>query len=610
MSQVINLKFTGDSSNLKSVINDMQGTLKRLTDGWKSDLNALSNAVNVFRDFKDALSTPFKDAMQFENISVQMAPMLGGLEKTRSLLKDIRLQSANGVAGFEDLAKTAQVLSGAFQNHSMIKTWVEAFHNMSAVTGKSTTEMAAKFIEVRATGAGIMEMLKQYAQNGVNIFSVIAKERGITEKAVAEGIKNRTIGLEEVERAILSVATGTGKLANQASAMSNTFSGTIDTIVAKMRIDFADKIDPLLKPLADGLNLIYDNFKHIAIAAVGVVAAMNWRSAIATATSLLERFFVMGKAGFFGLSISARAFGAAVKSTLISTGIGLAIVAIGEAFAFVYESINKMIEEQKELDAFSVSALETQQKEVWSLEKILAKERELANERNAKMLALEREREAKRENLRASEAELDARLKGEKEYLALKERQARIEMRTKYIAAGFSWAEAEEATERYFAKLAQLEARRARERHQKMLEEKELEISIEEARARGDTQRLQSLTASRERNNLVQQGFSEEEAASFVARSRAAQELAEQRPAQTATRREAHTVFNMANGRYVTAPVVANNPEKTFSESAAYLKPQSLTGTLEKTMLDGNAILKAIEANTRNSNQFKGFILS
>lgn len=610
MSQVINLKFTGDSSNLKSVINDMQGTLKRLTDGWKSDINAISSALNVFKQVKDTLSTPFKDAMQFEDISVRMAPMLGGLEKTRALLKDIRLQSANGVAGFEDLAKTVQVLSAAFQDHSTIKTWVEAFHNMSAVTGKSTTEMAAKFMEVRATGEGMMEMLKQYAQNGVNIFSVIAKERGITENAVTEGIKNRTIGLEEVERAILSVATGTGELANQASAMSNTFSGTIDTIVAKMRIDFADKIDPMLKPLADGLNLIYDNFKHIAIAAAGVVVAMNWRSAIATAMSLLERFFVMGKAGFLGLSISARAFGAAVKSTLISSGIGLAIVAIGEAFAFVYESITETIEAQKELDAFSLSAIETQQEEVLSLEKILAKERELADERNAKILALERERESKRENLRASEEELDARLKGEKEYLALKERQARIEMRSKYIAAGFSLAEAEEATERYFAKLAQLEARRAQERHQKMLEEKELEISIEEARARGDTQHLRSLTALREHNQLVSQGFSEEEAASFVARSRAAQELAQRPVVQTATRREAHTVFNMANGRYVADPVAANNPEKTFSPSAAYLKPQSLTGTLEKTMLDGNAILKAIEINTRNSNQFKGFILS
>lgn len=351
--------------------------------------NGISNSVQML---KEAL-TWFEGAMQFEKISIRMAPMLGGLEKTRELLKEIRMLSANGTASFDDLAKTAQILSASFKSHNNIRKWVEAFHNMSAVTGKSTTELSAKFMEVRATGAGMMEMLKQYVQNGVNIFSVIAKERGITENAVAEGIKNRTIGLEEVERAILSVATGTGELAKQATALSNTFSGTIDTIVAKLKIDIAEKIDPALKPLADGFNLIYENLKHIALGIAAVAAQMiKWRSVFATIKAM---FLSLGEytklifdaikfqanqsgvvmSGAFGkaamatryafatIAVSARLCFIAIKAALVSTGIGAIVWGIGELIAYVYQKF-------MELTSVGEAAAEAEKRHAERLEEV------------------------------------------------------------------------------------------------------------------------------------------------------------------------------------------------------------------------------------------------
>lgn len=100
--QTFTIKFVGNYQQINASIKEIQSNITVLKSSisgtlanWASGLSGFKTGIGLLTKGFGYIKQPFEDAMQFENISTRMVPMLGGIEKTRALLKDIRLQSAN-----------------------------------------------------------------------------------------------------------------------------------------------------------------------------------------------------------------------------------------------------------------------------------------------------------------------------------------------------------------------------------------------------------------------------------------------------------------------------------------------------------------------------------
>ena len=259
---ITNLQQTVDqtaekiSDSFKSVGKAIEQTKAKWAD-WASVSTGLRNTGRIVQELGSWLRTPLEQFSRFEDAATRLAPLVGGLENAKELCAQLRDEAAIGTMSFEQLASVAGRLATVFSDASEIRTWATAFHDLAAGTGLDVNELVGNFVKSRASGrfeAGLMDM---FAQKGVNIFPELVKQTGAAEKELREMATKGELSFAEVEKAILALATGTGQFAGQAAAMSNTFSGSVGTMIAHWHIllaEFAKPIADTLSPMLRGLT--------------------------------------------------------------------------------------------------------------------------------------------------------------------------------------------------------------------------------------------------------------------------------------------------------------------------------------------------------------------
>ena len=274
----INITIGANTAKFQEAITNLQQTVssaaEKISDSFKSVdkaidgarihwekfaavSTAIRNTGRIVQELGSWLRTPLEQFSRFEDAATRLAPLVGGLENAKELCAQLRDEAAIGTMSFEQLASVAGRLATVFSDASEIRTWATAFHDLAAGTGLDVNELVGNFVKSRASGrfeAGLMDM---FAQKGVNIFPELVKQTGAAEKELREMATKGELSFAEVEKAILALATGTGQFAGQAAAMSNTFSGSVGTMIAHWHIllaEFAKPIADTLSPMLRGLT--------------------------------------------------------------------------------------------------------------------------------------------------------------------------------------------------------------------------------------------------------------------------------------------------------------------------------------------------------------------
>ncbi len=329
MNTNFNIEFNSDAGNLNAGIASIQSNLNKLSESWQSQISnvaqlsiAIKNVYAGLQKVADAARQPFNDAMDFEWTATRMAPLLGGMKQTRAFLKDIRKQAANGTASFDDLAKAAQTLSGAFKDREQLQQWVQAVHNLSATSGQSAASLAAMIATAKESGRNAGSILNSLAASGINIYEILSEKTGIAARELSTMARSGSLDFKTVERAILDVATGTGKLAGQAAALSGTLKGTIETAQATARNFASDAAETAL------------DYKLMAVPAFLAVAAGIGKIAVASGAARAS------------LNLMKTAAVGAAKTMRANIGATVA-VAGGELVAWYQSYVNKQAAEMQ-----------------------------------------------------------------------------------------------------------------------------------------------------------------------------------------------------------------------------------------------------------------------
>lgn len=274
MAQNINFIITANNVSAINSIKQIQSSASDLKKSMSGMIGTFSHsliAVGQIGKFISSGMAQLREAADFEKTIIQLKPFVDGIGDAREMMVKFREESANGTASIEEMAAAARVLAGVFKTQGEIETWVGAMHNLSAATGRSIGEISSAFAKAKA-GSPVTGMLDQLL-----IYRQLAEQMGVNEATLKQLISTGKIGFPEIEAAILACATGTGVFAKAAGDLSNTFSGTLATIDAKLKIVKSDLAENVMLPSLNLLTYGLEKYKR-AMEQVGLFSAdpMNY----------------------------------------------------------------------------------------------------------------------------------------------------------------------------------------------------------------------------------------------------------------------------------------------------------------------------------------------
>lgn len=514
----------------KDAVFTVVGETKKISETAKTagkDMAAIAAhaaiaAAGIKKAF-DALASfaaePMRQFSRYEDAAVRVAPLVGSLDDAKELAKTLRDEAANGVLSFEQLTAVASKLSAVFRDPEQILKWTRAFHDLSAGTGIDMDRIVGEFVKSKASGKMEASFLDMFAKRGVNLFEALAAATGRSAAEMRKMAADGSLSFDAVERAILSLSTGTGKFAGQAAALSNTLAGSFGTLRAEIDIVRAEIGESFGAQFASAAQLASSAIRasreeiaafvadvaRVSVPMLAVVAAAKALvpaiSAAVAAAKSLAAATAATKAGLAGAVVTAAALAAELiwlreieKEQSAMDGWLAASEALGEAFKKIDSASS--VEELETFAKAAERAMERYAKARRNAEKEHGKplgglnldtSREILSEKVAEMRAALAEKKradadaaALAEHARAqalSDAEsekvaaareakqaefdrtvllLEAEISGNREKLALlREEIALRKAAAEYEQAGFSAAEARAKAER----VAELETR-------------------------------------------------------------------------------------------------------------------------------------------------------
>lgn len=203
----IGANATAFNSTLVQVQANARSTMSKVAENFANISVGIRNAFKGLKMFNEAR----EQALRLEDVSVRLAPLVGGLEKAKGLAESLRDEAANGTMGFEVLAGVAGRLASVFKSKENIQLWTTAFHDLAAGTGRDVNELIGTFVKFRAAGRMTGEIFEMFASKGINVFPALTAQTGKTEAELRTMAQEGKLAFSELERALLSLVTNGGQ---------------------------------------------------------------------------------------------------------------------------------------------------------------------------------------------------------------------------------------------------------------------------------------------------------------------------------------------------------------------------------------------------------------
>ncbi len=342
-------------------------------------------------------------------------------EDAESIQDKIQLTAKNGVTSFEQLAQALpRVTANAATLGVSVDDLMATFATLTGVSGNTaevSTQLAAVFTALIKPSS---EATKMAEEMGIQFDAAAIKAAGgfreflteldktVKEYSTKSGILEQTIygklfGSAESLRALVPL---TGKLAdkfdanaqdmaNSADTINGAFGEMVRTVEAKMQLlknkfagigdalnGFTEGTQPLLNFTSQAGHAIVSVFAlRKAMQALGATALMtgtrfkvaNAAAVLWNATSVRMNALVkLVSASLRGAAVSAQTLKLAIQGLVISTGIGVAVVALSEAFTALTSSADKASDSLSDLSEEEQRAKAEREQELKQRQDIIA----------------------------------------------------------------------------------------------------------------------------------------------------------------------------------------------------------------------------------------------
>lgn len=189
-----------------------------------------------------------------EQTLIAFETMLGSAERARDLMKDIKQFADVTPFNTQEVVDASKGLLafGVAQEDIIEKT--RMLGDIASGVGKDKFGTLIRgFGKIKTKGKATMEELNMFLEAGVPILDELAKNLGVSKEEIFKLVSTGKVGFNEVNKALQTMSTGTGKFAGLMAKQSKSFFGLISTIQGQLD-NFAKEIGAQLLPLAKELT--------------------------------------------------------------------------------------------------------------------------------------------------------------------------------------------------------------------------------------------------------------------------------------------------------------------------------------------------------------------
>lgn len=364
------------------------------------------------RQVGNFLSNVREVTAQFELQRVSLGAIIQDQQRANALFSEIKSFALKSPVSIMDLTKyTKQLAAYKIETEELFET-TKKLTDVSVGLGVSMDRVVLAYGQVRARGALYASEIRQFTEMGVPIVEELAaklsKMNGelVTSKDVLEQVSKGAISFELVKEVFDDMTSAGGMFYNMQEKQGNTLFGLWAKLgdAASVMYDQIGNTESVNKGMKDAIQLLTslmrnwrDVGRNIAEVAVGfaafktIMAAVavvqrkstalmsadiavrqRYNSVVISNSTVLRKF--SGALTMFGVSeqraialtrgmvLSVRALGVALKSALITTGIGAVVVALGymaDKLLFAKSEAERLNEEMTKITA-ETSTLQSQ----------------------------------------------------------------------------------------------------------------------------------------------------------------------------------------------------------------------------------------------------------
>lgn len=320
----IKFNFTAEASGVLTELQKIRQSVQELS--WADFSMGLQSVLSLAAQAKDAIAglvTSFtRPAEALENAAARLGVVLNNKTMGDELAESLQRMATNGVVSMQELEQAAVTLSGSFSDSQTIAQWVGVFADISAGSKITATRLAE--MTARLDDMGKAE-LTELANAGIPVYKALAKVLGTTTQEVVKMSASGKIASADLLQALKSLTDEGGKFEGLNAAMSNTTSGSWDTLAAswaEIQAEIGRHFNDIIRPMLQKVAAFLQNFKKEISAILGfgvkfgiVMAGLNvaklligLRAAVASMTTMHAlagkiklAFAAIGKIGWVAL---------------------------------------------------------------------------------------------------------------------------------------------------------------------------------------------------------------------------------------------------------------------------------------------------------------------
>lgn len=333
-----NLQYVFDILKGKNTLGPEFKKIQDQADGIQDTLKGITKAAGVaFAGFSASILGTVKVASNFQKIATSFDVLTGSVEKTTEVMSILKKTAATDAFSFEEVSNAAKRFLTFGFSIKELDTLLTQVGDVAAISGASIEDLARIFGKISTEGKVTSRELNQLQLNAIPIGPALAKTMGIGEESVKRLAEQGRINFDQFKQAFSSLSKEGGFAFGGLSSLSETLSGRLNNMGDEVEFLSADigkffipafsgaikYVTEFLKSLRENeaLTEFISKFLAVGAAVTGIVAA------IASVASALIGLSLAFKA----VTIAAQLAGVTLKTALISSGIGAAVIGLSIA---------------------------------------------------------------------------------------------------------------------------------------------------------------------------------------------------------------------------------------------------------------------------------------
>lgn len=242
-------EFIAKTAKFNQDIKNARGNIKKFTTDMTKFGRTMSTRVSLPLAAVGTLA--LRQAAKFERLRVTLNTLSGSADAGAESFERLVQFSAETPLQLQELTKVNNMLMGFGQSSDDAFESLKMLGDVSAITGGNLTGIAVAFGQAAAEGKLLTRDLRQFVNNGVPLFKMLAEEIGVTEGKISDMASEGKLSFELLQQTFRSATSEGGQFNNGLKILSQTLEGLFSTLKDNVNIALAE----LGKEIAETLNL-------------------------------------------------------------------------------------------------------------------------------------------------------------------------------------------------------------------------------------------------------------------------------------------------------------------------------------------------------------------